>query len=68
MPTPAQANALPPLALRYLSIPSDLTPFVRFFVLAKTDASASTGKAFTGFIVDADSDGLTLGRKVRDEA
>eukprot|EP00127_Corallochytrium_limacisporum_P000971 Clim_evm55s33 gene=Clim_evmTU55s33 len=34
-----------------------------FFVLAKTDANASAGKAMTGFIVDADSPGITLGRK-----
>eukprot|EP00045_Choanoeca_perplexa_P005147 m.43761 g.43761 ORF g.43761 m.43761 type:complete len:410 (+) comp12958_c0_seq1:961-2190(+) len=34
-----------------------------FFVLAKTDPNASAGKAFTGFIVDADSPGVTLGRK-----
>eukprot|EP00051_Salpingoeca_urceolata_P010903 m.133968 g.133968 ORF g.133968 m.133968 type:complete len:410 (-) comp16900_c0_seq5:99-1328(-) len=34
-----------------------------FFVLAKTDPNASPGKAFTGFIVDGDSPGLTRGRK-----
>jgi len=34
-----------------------------YFVLARTDATASTGKAFTGFIVDAKSPGLTPGRK-----
>jgi acyl-CoA dehydrogenase len=34
-----------------------------FFVLARTDASANTGNAFTGFIVDADTPGITLGRK-----
>jgi acyl-CoA dehydrogenase len=43
-----------------------------FFVLARTDATASTGKAFTGFIVvcflflllkDGDSPGITLGKK-----
>ena len=34
-----------------------------FFVLARTDASAKTGNAFTGFIVDADTPGITLGRK-----
>eukprot|EP00123_Amoebidium_parasiticum_P001451 comp12548_c0_seq1/m.7540 comp12548_c0_seq1/g.7540 ORF comp12548_c0_seq1/g.7540 comp12548_c0_seq1/m.7540 type:complete len:427 (-) comp12548_c0_seq1:744-2024(-) len=34
-----------------------------YFVLAKTDSSASTGKSFTGFIVDGDSPGLTRGRK-----
>lgn len=37
-----------------------------YFVLARTnpDPKAPTGKAFTGFIVDADSPGLTPGRKV----
>ena len=34
-----------------------------FFVLAKTDPNASTGSAFTGFIVDGDSKGITVGRK-----
>ena len=34
-----------------------------FFVLAKTDPNASPGKAFTGFIVDADTKGITIGRK-----
>lgn len=34
-----------------------------YFVLAKTDPSASAGKAFTGFIVDGDSPGITVGRK-----
>mmetsp|Transcript_18238 Transcript_18238/g.59666 ORF Transcript_18238/g.59666 Transcript_18238/m.59666 type:complete len:438 (+) Transcript_18238:60-1373(+) len=34
-----------------------------FFVLAKTDPSASAGKAFTSFIVDAHSPGITVGRK-----
>ncbi|KAI8866142.1 acyl-CoA dehydrogenase NM domain-like protein [Ramicandelaber brevisporus] len=34
-----------------------------FFVLAKTDPSANAGKAFTGFIVDGDSPGITRGRK-----
>ncbi|KAL1508827.1 hypothetical protein AB1Y20_004922 [Prymnesium parvum] len=34
-----------------------------YFVLAKTDPSASTGSAFTGFIVDADTPGITVGRK-----
>lgn len=32
-------------------------------MLAKTDNSAATGNAFTGFIVDADSVGITVGRK-----
>lgn len=36
-----------------------------FFVLARTnpDPKASTGAAFTGFIVDADTPGITVGRK-----
>lgn len=34
-----------------------------YFLLARTDSSASTGKAFTGFIVDADSKGISLGKK-----
>jgi len=34
-----------------------------YFVLAKTDANEKAGKAFTGFIVDADSSGITKGRK-----
>lgn len=31
--------------------------------MAKTDTSASAGKAFTGFIVDANSPGISLGKK-----
>ncbi|XP_060066068.1 medium-chain specific acyl-CoA dehydrogenase, mitochondrial-like [Ylistrum balloti] len=35
-----------------------------YFVLARTgDSSMSAGKAFTGFIVDADTPGITVGRK-----
>lgn len=34
-----------------------------YFVLAKTDPEAAAGKAFTGFIVDANTPGLTPGRK-----
>jgi acyl-CoA dehydrogenase len=34
-----------------------------FFVLAKTDPTAGPGKSMTGFIVDGDSVGITLGRK-----
>ncbi|KAJ2079523.1 hypothetical protein H4R24_003723 [Coemansia sp. RSA 988] len=34
-----------------------------YFLLAKTDPNASAGKAFTGFIVDADSPGISAGRK-----
>lgn len=34
-----------------------------FFVLARTEANAPTGKAFTGFIVDGDSPGIQRGRK-----
>ena len=38
-----------------------------YFVLARTDPdpTCSTGKAFTGFIVDANTPGLTPGRKER---
>lgn len=36
----------------------------RYFVLARTDPDAPAGKAFTGFVVDADTPGITLGRKV----
>jgi acyl-CoA dehydrogenase len=34
-----------------------------YFVLAKTDPNAKTGAGFTGFIVDADTPGITRGRK-----
>ncbi|KAK3828555.1 MAG: acyl-CoA dehydrogenase/oxidase [Benniella sp.] len=34
-----------------------------YFVLAKTDATAKAGAAFTGFIVDADTPGITVGPK-----
>ncbi|KAG0226514.1 acyl-CoA dehydrogenase/oxidase [Mortierella sp. GBAus27b] len=34
-----------------------------YFVLAKTDATAKTGAAFTGFIVDGDSKGIQVGPK-----
>lgn len=34
-----------------------------YFVLAKTDPTAPAGKAFTSFIVDADTPGITVGRK-----
>ncbi|KAF0693308.1 Aste57867_15712 [Aphanomyces stellatus] len=34
-----------------------------YFVLAKTDRTAAAGSAFTCFIVDADSPGITKGRK-----
>ncbi|KAI9342747.1 acyl-CoA dehydrogenase/oxidase [Zopfochytrium polystomum] len=34
-----------------------------YFVLAKTDPAANAGKAFTGFIVDASSPGITVGKK-----
>ena len=37
-----------------------------FFVLARTDPDpkCSAGKAFTGFIVDANTPGIIIGRKV----
>lgn len=34
-----------------------------YFVLAKTNPNEKAGKAFTGFIVDADAPGVTKGRK-----
>ncbi|OQR80703.1 medium-chain specific acyl-CoA dehydrogenase, mitochondrial precursor [Achlya hypogyna] len=34
-----------------------------FFVMAKTDSGAKAGSAFTGFIVDANTPGITPGRK-----
>lgn len=34
-----------------------------FFLLARTDPTASAGKAFTGFIVDADTPGVIIGKK-----
>ncbi|KAJ1945849.1 hypothetical protein EC988_005661, partial [Linderina pennispora] len=34
-----------------------------YFLLAKTDPAANAGKAFTGFIVDANTPGITVGRK-----
>lgn len=38
--------------------------FFRYFVLARTDPDAPAGKGFSGFVVDADTPGITLGRKV----
>jgi len=35
-----------------------------YFVMAKTDPSASAGKAFTGFIVDAQTPGITVAPKL----
>lgn len=34
-----------------------------YFVLAKTDNNGPTGKSFTGFIVDADTPGIKVGKK-----
>ncbi|KAI9012711.1 acyl-CoA dehydrogenase/oxidase [Gaertneriomyces semiglobifer] len=34
-----------------------------YFVLARTDDKAGTGKAFTGFIVDGNTPGITVGKK-----
>ncbi|KAI8912697.1 acyl-CoA dehydrogenase/oxidase [Gorgonomyces haynaldii] len=34
-----------------------------YFVLAKTDDKAGAGKAFTGFIVDANTPGISVGKK-----
>lgn len=38
--------------------------YFRYFVLARTDPNAGAGKAFTGFIVERDTPGVTVGRKV----
>ena len=42
--------------------------FHRYFVLARSDPNpkAKTGEAFTAFIVDADTPGVTKGRKVNE--
>ena len=39
--------------------------FIRYFLLARSDLDpkAPTSKAFTGFIVEADSPGIQIGRK-----
>lgn len=39
---------------------------IRYFLLARTnpDPKAPANKAFTGFIVEADSPGIQVGRKV----
>ncbi len=34
-----------------------------YFVLARTDPDKGTGSAFTGFLVDADTPGITVGKK-----
>eukprot|EP01129_Flabellula_baltica_P016828 TRINITY_DN9142_c0_g1_i1.p1 TRINITY_DN9142_c0_g1~~TRINITY_DN9142_c0_g1_i1.p1 ORF type:complete len:436 (+),score=118.03 TRINITY_DN9142_c0_g1_i1:48-1310(+) len=34
-----------------------------FFLLARTDKEASTGKAFTGFIIESNWEGVKMGRK-----
>lgn len=41
-------------------------PIDRYFLLARTnpDPKCSASKAFTGFIVDADTPGIQIGRKV----
>jgi acyl-CoA dehydrogenase len=54
-----KANWYIPVALFALPLMGSF----RFFLLAKTDSSAPAGKAFTGFIVDADSPGIQLGKK-----
>mgnify|MGYP006144916441 FL=1 len=35
-----------------------------YFVLAKTDPSASAGKSMTGFVVEANSPGIVVGEKL----
>ena len=39
----------------------------RYFVLARSDPNARTGNAFTAFVVDRDTPGITPGRKVHYE-
>lgn len=40
--------------------------FIRYFLLARSDPDpkAPASKAFTGFIVEADTPGIQIGRKV----
>ncbi len=35
-------------------------PFSRYFVMAKTDSTKKQGEAFTGFIVERDTPGITV--------
>ena len=46
---------------------SNVSSHLRYFLLARTsvDPKCPTSKAFTGFIVDADTPGIQIGRKVR---
>lgn len=46
------------------------TSLRRYFLLARTDSDPKcpAGKAFTGFILDADTPGVQVGRKVKDNA
>ena len=48
------------------SLPAHFLLCCRYFLLARThpDPSAPASKAFTGFVVDADSPGIHVGRKV----
>lgn len=41
--------------------------YTRYFLLARTDPDpkAPASKAFTGFIVEADTPGVQIGRKVK---
>ena len=41
--------------------------YIRYFLLARSDPDpkAPAGKAFTGFIVEADTPGVQIGRKVK---
>lgn len=36
----------------------------RYFLLARSDPTAETGKAFTAFVIERDTPGITPGRKV----
>ncbi len=40
---------------------------IRYFVLARSDPKENAGKAFTAFVVDGDTPGLTPGRKARNK-
>ena len=41
-----------------------LKSFDRYFLLARSDPNADTNNAFTAFVIDRDTPGITPGRKV----
>ena len=51
------------IAIRSFASTHSLSQSFRYFLLARTDASAPAGKGFTGFIVDANSPGISVGKK-----